>query len=382
MRAFIAVLFIFCHAVGGFDSFGHYKQHFRSLSFRSALRDNNRNELMPSNLQVTPQVAKLNAMAAKLRAEAAALEAENKAEMVNKLSDVFRSFDTNRDGKISLEELKDGLSKVLSASINDSQARQIMQQFDSSGDGSLQLDEFVTIESFRNKLDKIIFEERKVVEKAQNEAQLAKFAAEKAEAISAMINNKPPTSLDRVFSVLPFLLPVLDALPYAGYIIQDYKLDNNPVVASFAYLYVLYQTVPFSGLIAFFLFNLLSTNLALNRLVRYNIQLAIFLDIALIFPGIIGVLAEVGTNFLGFPLSPAAADLASDVTFISFISVISYAIISSLFGIEPDKIPFVTERIKQRVPTTEEFQKYYNEFEERVKQEEEEKQKNGGDDTK
>lgn len=299
--------------------------------------------------------------------------------MVAKLSDVFRSFDTNRDGKISLEELKDGLSKVLSASINDSQARQIMQQFDSSGDGSLQLDEFATIDNFRKKLDRIIFEERKAVEEAQTQAQLAKVAAEKAEAISAMINNKPPTSLDRVFSIMPFVLPVLDALPYAGYIIQDYKLDNNPIVAAFAYLYVLYQTVPFSGLIAFFLFNLLSTNLSLNRLVRYNIQLAIFLDIALIFPGIIGVFAELGTKFLGVELSPAVADLASDVTFISFISVISYATISSLFGIEPDKIPIITERIKQRVPTTEEFQKYYNEFEERVKQEEEENRKNGDD---
>lgn len=77
MKASIAGLFVLCLVVAGFDSFVHHKQQFRSLNFRltkTVLRGSNRNELMPSNLQVTPQVAKLNAMAAKLRAEAASLE--------------------------------------------------------------------------------------------------------------------------------------------------------------------------------------------------------------------------------------------------------------------------------------------------------------------
>jgi uncharacterized HAD superfamily protein len=294
--------------------------------------------------------------------------------MVQKLSEVFNSFDTNQDGKISVQELREGLNRVLSASMSDEQATAILRQFDTSGDGALQLDEFQGIEKFKAKFDRILYEERKIAELAQSEAKRAKSEADKAEAISALINNKPPVAFERLASILPFILPFLDSLPYAGYIIQDYQLDSNPVVAFSAYLYILYQTIPFSGLIAFFLFNLLATNLQLNRLIRYNIQLAILLDIALIFPGLIGTTVQSITKIFGGPgLSPVIADLASDITFITFISVLSYAVISSLFGIEPDKIPFITQRIKERVPTTEEFQKFYKEFEEKLKSEENKK---------
>jgi hypothetical protein len=63
----------------------------------------------------------------------------------------------------------------------------------------------------------------------------------------------------------------------------------------FLYLYYISALINFNlkklyytGLVAFFLFNSIASNLKLNRLVRFNIQQAIFLDIALIFPGIIG----------------------------------------------------------------------------------------------
>lgn len=292
--------------------------------------------------------------------------------MVNKIAQIFNTFDTNQDGKISVSELRDGLSRMLSASINDEQARKIMQQFDTSGDGALQLDEFQTVDSFRVKFEKILFEERKAVEEAQQQARLAKIEADKLVAISSLINNKPPTSLDRILSILPFLLPLLDSLPFGGYIIKDLQLDNNPVIAVFGYLYLLYQTVPFSGLIAFFLFNILSTNLRLNRLVRYNIQLAIFLDILLIFPGIVSTTSDFVAQLSKQSIPPGLGDLASDATFILFISTISYAVISSLLGQEPDKIPFVTDRIKQRVPTTDEFLQFYREFEQKAQEREKE----------
>lgn len=287
--------------------------------------------------------------------------------MVRKLGTVFDSFDTNRDGKISLEELRDGLSRVLEASVSEQQARKIMDQFDKSGDGALQFDEFQNVDNFRSKFERILDEERRMANEAQRNALLARDEAQKLDAISVMINNKPPTSADRIVSVLPFLLPLLDALPYASSLIRDYQLDSNPLIVFVSFLFILYQTVPFSGLIAFFLFNALSTNLRLNRLVRYNIQLAILLDILLIFPGLFSTSANFLAQLNKVSIPEAVSIICSDITFAAFASTILYAVISSLLGKEPDRIPFLTQRIKQRVPTTEEFQNYYKQFEERMK---------------
>ena len=89
-------------------------------------------------------------------------------------------------------------------------------------------------------------------------------------------------------SLLPYLLPLLDALPYGGKLIDSWNPEPNPLLLGLGVLYQLYGTIPFSGLILFFAFNAVSNNLQLNRLVRFNIQQAIFIDISLIIPGIIG----------------------------------------------------------------------------------------------
>jgi hypothetical protein len=314
------------------------------------------------------QKARLVAMAAKLRAEAAELEAVQQRVFVENLSQLFNAFDTNKDGKVSVEELKSGLSKVLSQNVNEGQASKILKQLDTSGDGALQLDEFRGIEIFRSKFEKILAEERNSAQLARNAANEALEAAKKAEAVSLMINNKPPTLSDKIVSLLPFFLPFLDLLPYGKTFIIDTHQDGNVLIGIVGFLYALYQTVPFAGLIAFFLFNLFSSNLQLNRLIRYNIQLAIFLDIALIIPGVFGAIADLALKSLSVPLPPVAYDAAATATFLIFSSVILYSVVSSLAGVEPDKIPFITERVKQRVPTTEEFQKMYDDFQAAVEE--------------
>lgn len=360
---------------------------FHSLvpsSSSTSLRDTDNSNNEVSN--VSPQVARLNAMAAKLRAEAAELEAEQQKMLVDNLTNLFRAFDTNKDGKISLDELKLGLSKALREAINEEQAKKILQQFDTSGDGALQLDEFQGIETFRSRFDKILSEERKSAQDARNAALEAKEAAKKAEAISALINNKPPTIPDKLISLLPFLLPFLDVLPYGKTFIIDTNLAENPLIGIAGFLYALYQAVPFAGLIAFILFNIFSANLQLNRLVRYNIQAAIFLDIALILPGIVGSLVTALLQYLQSPLPPLVNDICSTTTFLLFSTAILYSIGSSITGREPDKLPFITERIKQRVPTTEEFQKMYDDYQAAMKEKEKEKLKDdlrkGEDDEK
>ncbi len=337
--------------------------------FLRQLRNSNNDDL-PT---VSTLAANLKATAAKLRAEAAELEAAEKRLMVEKLSEIFDSFDTNKDGKISLEELKDGLTKLLSSSINEEQAKKIMDQFDTSGDGALQLEEFQAIEVFSMKFESILREERRIAEEAAAKAALAKVEAEKAEAITKLINNRPPSALDRSISILPFLLPLLDALPFGKTLIDNFQLQGNPLIEFSSYLFLLYQNIPFAGLIAFILFNLLTNNLQLNRLVRYNIQLAIYLDIVLVFPGIFGAIADAVTKSLGTPIPQQITDGSSAATFIIFAITLFYATISSLLGKEPDKLPYINDRIRERVPSTEEFQRMYQNYEELMQQREKDK---------
>lgn len=337
--------------------------------FLRQLRNSNNDDL-PT---VSTLAANLKATAAKLRAEAAELEAAEKRLMVEKLSEIFDSFDTNKDGKISLDELKDGLTKLLSSSINEEQAKKIMDQFDTSGDGALQLEEFQAIEVFSMKFESILREERRIAEEAAAKAALAKVEAEKAEAITKLINNRPPSALDRSISILPFLLPLLDALPFGKTLIDNFQLQGNPLIEFSSYLFLLYQNIPFAGLIAFILFNLLTNNLQLNRLVRYNIQLAIYLDIVLVFPGIFGAIADAVTKSLGTPIPQQITDGSSAATFIIFAITLFYATISSLLGKEPDKLPYINDRIRERVPSTEEFQRMYQNYEELMQQREKDK---------
>jgi Ca2+-binding EF-hand superfamily protein len=51
-------------------------------------------------------------------------------------------LDTNQDGSISLQELKDALATQLESVVSEEVALKIMKRFDTSGDGAIQLDEF------------------------------------------------------------------------------------------------------------------------------------------------------------------------------------------------------------------------------------------------
>jgi Kef-type K+ transport system membrane component KefB/Ca2+-binding EF-hand superfamily protein len=64
----------------------------------------------------------------------------------------FMQFDTNNDGVVSLKELKNGLEKELRLNLSKRQARKVMDLFDGSKDGSLQEDEMVSLNEFKQRL--------------------------------------------------------------------------------------------------------------------------------------------------------------------------------------------------------------------------------------
>lgn len=82
-------------------------------------------------------------------------------------AEVFADFDSNRDGVITVKELKEGLEKVLRIQLSEDQVQKIMIHFDSSGDGLLQLDEFVTIDKLRTQVNNVVTQEQEEEEQTR-----------------------------------------------------------------------------------------------------------------------------------------------------------------------------------------------------------------------
>jgi len=298
------------------------------------------------------EIERLKSMAAKLRAEVASLEADRQEELALAAQHAFEKFDTNKDGVISLEELKEGLERELKLELPEKRVKKVMEDFDTTGSGELQLDEFVSVEQFRNKLEALARDEKQAALDAAKAAQKEEAVAQVIQQQLDMINEKPPSASERVLSCLPYLFPLLDSLQFGRYLMLDNA--DNIFVAILAIVFALYRSIPFSGLICFFALSFLSGNLSINRLIRFNMQQSIFLDIALFFPGLFGALYGIlFSNVL--PLPQAVTVLGNDAVFFGLLLTIGYCTVSSLLGIAPDKIPLLSDAVSARMPTVDSF---------------------------
>ena len=296
------------------------------------------------------EVERLRNMAAKLREEVASLEQEKQESMAALAQKAFAKFDLNKDGEISIEELKAGLEKTFKLEgLPEDRVQNLMETFDKSGDGKLQPDEFVGVDQLRNRLEALEREERAL---AKREAQMAKAEEAVAKAIDeqmALINDRAPTTKEKVVSVLPYLLPLVDSLQYAGSWIAAHP--DNIFAATGALLFTLYHSIPFAGFLAFIGLSFFSGNLEFNRLVRFNMQQAIALDIALFFPSLIAFVV----GLTGVTAPPEALDIAGNGIFLTMLAAIGYSSVSSLLGQTPDKIPFISDSVNRRVPSAEDI---------------------------
>jgi len=326
---------------------------------------------------VDDEIERMMAMAAKLRAEASALEAEKAQETAEIVERIFNKFDTNKDGEIDVDELKAGLESSLKVrnrhdfvlcrtpspsrrasqmEFSEKRVAELLTSFDTSGDGALQLDEFVTIEQFRNKLDALARDEKKraaeAAKRAKEEAEALLFAEAKLD----LINEKEPTNADKIWSIVPYLFPLIDGLQYGRFILSQ-EDSSNLLVVALAILYTLYKRVPFSGFAAFLSLSFLSGNLRINRLIRYNMQQAIFVDIALIVPGLLSGIYGLAATALKVETPAGLGEIGNDAVFVLLLLVLAYCTGSSLLGIAPDKIPFISQAVSDRMPTLEMFDK-------------------------
>lgn len=299
------------------------------------------------------EIERLKSMAAKLRAEAAALEAEQAQSMALVAERAFQKFDIDKDGKVSFEELKAGLEKEFKMELPEKRVQKLMAAFDKTGAGSLQLEEFVSLDRFKNRLDQLARDEKAMALEKEKEAKVEEDLSKFLQAQLDTINDRPPTPTDKIISILPYLFPLLDGIQYGRFLILDNP--DNIFSVILAVVFALYRSIPFGGLIAFFALSSLSGNPSINRLIRFNMQQAIFIDIALFFPSLIAALYSLIAGSAGLQLPASVSTIGSDVIFFSLLATIVYCSVSSLLGVVPNKLPLISSAVEQRVPSIDMF---------------------------
>mmetsp|Transcript_4955 Transcript_4955/g.11832 ORF Transcript_4955/g.11832 Transcript_4955/m.11832 type:complete len:392 (-) Transcript_4955:90-1265(-) len=306
-----------------------------------------------SNSSEADEVQRLRAMAQKLRDEAASLAAEQTKKVSDAAMKAFAKFDLNHDGAISVDELKIGLEKATKHEIPQNRIEKLVQKLDANGDGALQMEEFASVDRLKNQLDFIVREEKAV---ALEEAKRVKQMEEEKqvqEMRMALVNDAEPTASDKVVSVLPYLFPLLDSLQYAGPWVTSHP--DNALAQAAALVFTLYRSISLSGFLAFFALSFLSSDLSLNRLVRFNIQQAIYLDFALFVPGLMAALLGAVGSGLGLPGTGVVTEYLSDGVVLGTLATIAYASATSLLGSTPDQVPFVSGAAKSRMVTPDMF---------------------------
>lgn len=241
----------------------------------------------------------------------------------------FALFDTNKDGLVDAEELKQGLEQRFGTVASDQELTAVIDEF-SQGGGVLTPRTFVLGQIKRR------------IEVGQNEERAAAAEAARLAEQGPLDAFVPTTqSLDaedslgvRAASCVPYILPLVDAAKYGVPL-----LSQAPILATALVPFILlFQLIPFASLICFFFFSSQSRNPNNPRLLRFNLQHAILLDISLFIPSLFGLLPIPGE------LTALVAEPLSDLVFLSACGVILYSWVTNLTtGENPDKVPFLGE---------------------------------------
>jgi len=146
--------------------------------------------------------------------------------------------------------------------------------------------------------------------------------------------------LDQAFAAAVYLFPVTDGFFFGKFIYQQIP----PVGALAESIYPAIQAfdaIPFSGLVFFLVLSSFSRNANLSRFLRFNLQQALLLDIALIIPGFVGNAGSM------FPIE--LQQVGSNTVFYFMVLVIGYAWVSIAQGKTPDQVPVLSDAANQAI---------------------------------
>ena len=142
---------------------------------------------------------------------------------------------------------------------------------------------------------------------------------------------------DRFKACVPYLLPLLD-----GEIFGKYIYERVPPLGFLDSLFIgpLYETfsqVPLLGLIVFVALTIGTRgNTDMSRGVRFSAQQAALIDVALVFPELIG------SAFEGEDMPRYLVEPCMNFVWYVYMSMVLYSIYKNLRGKKPDQIPWVS----------------------------------------
>lgn len=294
-------------------------------------------------MSADPEAAEREARLTKLRKEVAeqkeAARLKKEAEAKAAALQSFEMFDLNKDGAIDGSELKAGLEKQFGVNTTDAEIEKLLAEFDSNHTGTLEMEEW-KVEGVRNSLRAIKrANDIAAREAARLDQEKSAFAKEKAALEEMLVGNSDDGPATRALACLPYILPLLDG---AGY--GQYLLGNSPVGAFLGPLVFAFRSLPFAGLAAFLIFGNLSRNLSLPKLLRFSFQHAIYIDIALFFPGLFAMLP------LGPDLQAQLAEPGADAVFVALCAALAYSVLGTILtGKPPNKIPIIGETAERNI---------------------------------
>ena len=134
-------------------------------------------------------------------------------------------------------------------------------------------------------------------------------------------------------------------MPFGNYVITDFPLLGLVLIGPFAPFVALLNAIPFGGFIVFILLSTSSRNTNLPRFVRFSMQQAVLLDIALIFPQLFQSIF--GATGIKFP--EALIEPASSFVFLFIVVASLYSCGSNLLGKPPNQIPIISQAAEQSI---------------------------------
>jgi len=290
------------------------------------------------------ETSKLELEVAKLRAEVQEMESvrfqERRAARAQRL--------IGGDGAISVGavDLRTRLQESEGIDLTAEQTRQLVAACGRSQEdgGQLFFDELVN-EKFDAELQQLVsgiraanFAEARQQQEEAAASSKSAAAAEPRQSSEAVPENTDTGTSTRILACLVYILTLADGFKLAIPLIM-----TQPIIAvlftPLALVSALISVVPFGSLILFLLFVTLAQNKELPRLLRFNMEQAVLLDVALIVPNLLVVGAtEAGAPDVGF--------VVGGVFFVALLLVVGYCWSSSSKGEEPDGIPFVSSTTK------------------------------------